>query len=195
MMEDKTKRSLLIVDEAHSTGLYGKNGEGFCVELGLEKEVFCRIMTFGKAVACHGAVVLAPTDFRSFLVNFARPFIYSTSPPILSFMKAQKSLECISKHPEWRNNLQENTNYLAQLLNVKSTKSSQLQSPIIPFLHADFQKLKKFEGQLEEQHIFVKAIGSPTIPKGEERLRFSIQRQHTCSDLEVLAELVNSNFR
>ncbi|MGB1218862.1 MAG: aminotransferase class I/II-fold pyridoxal phosphate-dependent enzyme [Flavobacteriales bacterium] len=190
----KKHKGLLIVDEAHTTGLYGDKGEGFCVELGLEKEIFCRIMTFGKAVACHGAVVLGPTDFRSFLINFARPFIYSTSPPILSFMKAQKSLDCISKHPEWRANLQENASYLAQCLGIQSKETNPFQSPIIPFLDTDFQKLKEFERQLEKQHIFVKAIGSPTIPKGEERLRFSIQRQHTSSDLELLAGLVNDVF-
>ena len=70
----------LIVDEAHSNGIYGKDGAGLVVELGLEKTVFARVITFGKAFGCHGAAVLGSQDLIAFLINFSRSFIYTTAP-------------------------------------------------------------------------------------------------------------------
>ncbi|MBL4654010.1 MAG: aminotransferase class I/II-fold pyridoxal phosphate-dependent enzyme, partial [Flavobacteriales bacterium] len=72
----------LIVDEAHATGLFGKKGEGRCVELGIQNEVFARVHTYGKALGCHGAIVLGSETLRSYLINFSRSFIYTTALPI-----------------------------------------------------------------------------------------------------------------
>jgi len=70
----------LIVDEAHSIGIYGKDGRGLIAELGLEDKVFAAIYTFGKAVGFHGAIIASSSVLRDYLINFCRPFIYTTAP-------------------------------------------------------------------------------------------------------------------
>ena len=72
----------LILDEAHSNGLYGEKGEGLAVALGLEKRIFARLLTFGKAAGCHGAGIAGSKTLKEYLVNYARPFIYTTSLPV-----------------------------------------------------------------------------------------------------------------
>ena len=71
----------LIVDEAHATGVIGKRGEGLVQDLDLQNDCFARIHTFGKALGCHGAVILGSQTLRNYLINFCRPFIYSTAIP------------------------------------------------------------------------------------------------------------------
>ena len=82
--ELKGKSLDLIVDEAHATGIFGELGRGLVYELGLCEHVFARIMTFGKALGTHGAAVLGNNELRSFLINFSRSFIYTTSASFLS---------------------------------------------------------------------------------------------------------------
>src|SRR5664279_1456950 len=74
----------LIVDEAHATGVIGRRGEGLVQELEIQNRCFARMHTFGKALGCHGAVILGSQTLRDFLVNFCRPFIYSTAMPPVS---------------------------------------------------------------------------------------------------------------
>ena len=71
----------VIVDEAHGVGVFGHNGGGLCQELGLESKIFCRVATFGKAFGIHGAAMLGSTTLKSYLINYARPLIYSTALP------------------------------------------------------------------------------------------------------------------
>ena len=77
----KQHQVYLVIDEAHATGVFGKNGEGLLQELGLENDVFARIITFGKALGSHGAAILGSKALTQYLINFARPFIYTTALP------------------------------------------------------------------------------------------------------------------
>jgi len=82
LAEFSTKEGLhLIVDEAHAIGVFGQNGAGLVQELGIEKQLFARIITFGKALGCHGAAILGSEELKTFLINFARSFIYTTGLP------------------------------------------------------------------------------------------------------------------
>ena len=98
----------LIVDEAHSTGVFGNNGEGLVQELNLETKVFARIHTFGKALGCHGAAIVGSKDLRNFLINYARTFIYTTAMPlhnILSIKYAIKELSLTTELKKLNNNI------------------------------------------------------------------------------------------
>lgn len=190
----KKHNALLIVDEAHSTGLFGKQGKGLCVELGLEKEIFLRVMTFGKAVGCHGAVVLSSITFRQFLINFARPFIYTTAPSNFDFLKARKSVECLALHPEWIVKLKENTNTFSKLLNTITKEKQIHKSPIIPFVSPNINALRSFENIGLKHGFQFKSILSPTVLRGEERIRFSIQRLHTKDQFAKIGEILKSHF-
>lgn len=189
-----TYNALLIVDEAHSTGIFENHGRGLCVDLGIENDVFIRLMTFGKAIGSHGAVLLGSQTLRNFFINFSRPFIYSTAPTCFDFLKAQKSVECISLHPEWIQDLKENVSLFSKMLQEITNTNHKHQTPIIPFINSNIDALKQFE-QLGLQHDFqFKSILSPTVARGQERIRFSIQRSHSTEHFAKIGELLKSHF-
>jgi len=162
----------LIVDEAHSGGVFGENGQGLIFKLGLENDVFARIHTFGKALGCHGAVVLGSKDLQDYLVNFSRSFIYTTalSPhsvaTIISSYAHLESSNCVKL-------LQEKIYFFKKEINLKGLEclfiksNSAIQCCVIP----GNDKVKNVEKYLLEKGYLVKAVLSPTVPKNKERLR------------------------
>ena len=95
----------LIIDEAHATGVIGERGEGLVQQLALQKKCFARVHTFGKALGCHGAIVLASEMLRNYLINFSRAFIYTTALPEASVAAIQASYEIFPGLNEGRNHL------------------------------------------------------------------------------------------
>ncbi len=179
----------LVVDEAHALGVFGEKGEGLIQSLGLQDKVFARIMTFGKGLGCHGAAVLGSQELKSYLVNFARSFIYTTglSPhSVATILVAYQHLEtertAIDK-------LRENIIHFNQEKNLMGLKpmfvrsKSAIQSAIIP----GNQNVKLIANQLQEKGFDVKAILSPTVPEGQERLRFCI---HAFNSKEEISEVL-----
>jgi 8-amino-7-oxononanoate synthase len=182
----------LVVDEAHSLGVFGENGEGLVQMLGLQDQVFARIMTFGKGLGCHGAAVVGSQELKDYLVNFARSFIYTTglSPhSVATILVAYQHLKTENKIIE---QLRENIVHFNQEKNLLGLKpmfvrsKSAIQSAIIP----GNQNVKSIANQLQEKGFDVKAILSPTVPEGQERLRFCLHSYNSRQEIsEVLALL------
>ncbi|TDD78083.1 aminotransferase class I/II-fold pyridoxal phosphate-dependent enzyme [Flavobacterium caseinilyticum] len=181
--------SYLVVDEAHALGVFGSKGEGFVQMLGLQDHVFARIMTFGKGLGCHGAAILGSVDLKDYLVNFARSFIYTTglSPhAVATILIAYQHLETDSDSIL---KLRENIVHFNQEKNMMSLKplfvrsKSAIQSAIIP----GNEKVKTIANQLQEKGFDVKAILSPTVPEGQERLRLCL---HSYNSPEEIAEVL-----
>ena len=182
----------LVVDEAHALGVFGSKGEGFVQMLGLEDHVFARIMTFGKGLGCHGAAILGSVELRDYLVNFARSFIYTTglSPhSVATILVAYQFLEKDKKNIEI---LRANIIHFNQEKNMLGLKplfvrsKSAIQSAIIP----GNEKVKAIANQLQGYGFDVKAILSPTVPEGQERLRFCLHSYNSTQEIsEVLALL------
>jgi len=179
----------LVVDEAHALGVFGDCGEGLVQMLGLQNAVFARIMTFGKGLGCHGAAIVGPNDLKNYLVNFARSFIYTTglSPhSVASILVAYQHLETENKA---LGILRENINHFNQEKNILGLKpmfvrsKSAIQSAIIP----GNQNVKLIANQLQEKGFDVKAILSPTVPEGQERLRFCL---HSFNSKEEISEVL-----
>ncbi|MFV8371789.1 aminotransferase class I/II-fold pyridoxal phosphate-dependent enzyme [Flavobacterium sp. LB2P74] len=183
----------LVVDEAHALGVFGdpetSGGEGFVQMLGLQNHVFARIMTFGKGLGCHGAAILGSAELRDYLVNFARSFIYTTglSPhSVATILIAYQHLESDSASIL---KLKENIVFFNQQKNLLSLKplfvrsKSAIQSAVIP----GNEKVKVIANQLQEKGFDVKAILSPTVPEGQERLRFCL---HSYNSQEEIAEVL-----
>ena len=179
----------LVVDEAHALGVFGDNGEGLIQMLGLQDAVFARIVTFGKGLGCHGAAIIGCNELKKYLVNFARSFIYTTglSPhAVATILVAYQHLE-IEK--EAIKNLRKNVIHFNQEKNqfgltplfVRS--KSAIQSAIIP----GNQNVKSIANQLREKGFDVKAILSPTVPEGQERLRFCL---HSYNSREEISEVL-----
>lgn len=184
-------KALLVVDEAHALGVFGEKGEGVIQSQQLQSKVFARIMTFGKGLGCHGAAILGNTDLIDYLVNFARSFIYTTGLSPHSVATILVAYQNLNQSVELQK-LKENITFFnqqKQLLGIKPLfvySKSAIHSAIIP----GNDKVKKIASQLQEKGFEVKAILSPTVPEGQERLRFCLHSYTTESEMKnVLDEL------
>lgn len=185
----------LVVDEAHALGVLGTNGLGLIQELGLQKDVFARIITFGKAMGCHGAAILGSSQLKTYLINFARSFIYTTalSPHTLAAILA--AYEYLPEEGK-KDVTQLKKNILiykerAAKLNLQKhfiSSDSAIQSLVV----SGNKKVKTVSKKLEEKGFDVKPIISPTVPEGQERLRFCIHSYNTKEELELVLELVKT---
>lgn len=179
----------LVVDEAHTLGVFGEKGQGLTQDLQLHNRIFARIMTFGKGLGCHGAVVLGSPELKEYLVNFARSFIYTTglSPhSVATILVAYQHLEV---EKESIDQLRQNIVFFNQQKNLLGLKpmfvrsNSAIQSAIIP----GNENVKRIAQQLQDKGFDVKAILSPTVPEGQERLRFCI---HSCNTQEEISQIL-----
>ena len=162
----------IILDEAHAGGIYGPIGNGLAVEMGIEKELFARVITFGKAWGNAGAVVLGSQTLIDFLINFARPFIYSTAPSPYHVLSLSTTLDFLKTQNGLREKLKENIDFFIQ--HTKSSHWGSSKTAIQTFFIAGNQAVKKKASELQEKGFAVKAIVYPTVPKGEERIRITL---------------------
>jgi 8-amino-7-oxononanoate synthase len=179
----------IVLDEAHSTGVMGENGNGMAIERSLHKKVFVRIYTFGKAMGIHGAVVVGTNSIRDYLINFARPFIYTTalSPHDIA------SVRCAFKYLTLNKNLQLNLKnniekFLSETVQVKNRTQSKsaIQTLIVPG-NDNVRSVAKY---LNEKGFDVRPILSPTVPKGLERLRISLHSFNSALEIEKFTSLL-----
>jgi 8-amino-7-oxononanoate synthase len=186
----------LVIDEAHALGVFGSpetsGGEGVIQSLGLQDKVFARIMTFGKGLGCHGAAILGSAELKSYLVNFARSFIYTTglSPhSVATILVAYQHLATEKTTLQaLRNNIlffnQEKLRLGLKPLFVYS--KSAIQCAIIP----GNDKVKSIATQLQQKGFDVKPILSPTVPEGQERLRFCLHSYNSEKEITEVLELL-----
>lgn len=186
--------SHLVLDEAHAIGVFGENGEGLVQTQNLQNKAFARIVTFGKALGCHGAAILGSNDLKNYLVNFARSFIYTTalSPHsvatiLIAYRHLQNANTAIQK-------LKSNIQFFNQqklLLGLKPMfvySKSAIQCAIIP----GNEKVKSIANQLQENGFDVKPILSPTVPEGQERLRFCLHSYNSEKEISDVLQHLNS---
>lgn len=177
----------LIVDEAHATGVIGEKGEGLVQALGLQEHCFARIHTFGKAVGCHGAVILGSRLLRDYLVNFSRPFIYTTALPAA----AVKAIGvAYSLFPA----MQKERGHLHHLIKIFREKAAGLHmcrsiTPIQGIIIPGNDNVKRSAALLQDSGFDVRPILYPTVPKDQERLRIVL---HSFNTEEQVAELIIS---
>ncbi len=181
----------LIVDEAHSGGLYGPEGSGLCVELGLEKEIFARIITFGKAWGNAGAVVLGSQILRDFLINFARPFIYSTAPSPVHVHSLLSTMAFIKKQDAPREKLKENIEFFQSLCSGDAWGKSQ--TAIQTFFVSGNQALRAAAKKAQSAGFAVKPIVYPTVAKGQERIRITLNALSKQEDMQALIHTLNNH--
>ncbi len=174
----------LIIDEAHAVGVFNK---GLIQELNIETAIFARIITFGKALGCHGAVVLGSKELKQYLINFSRSFIYTTglSPHSLATIKFAYS-ELIES--DTKEKLQKNILFFKKEINRLQLDFITSNSAIHCCIISGNENVKKIAKQLKEKGFDVKAILSPTINKGEERLRFCLHSYNSFEEITAVLE-------
>ncbi len=177
----------LIVDEAHATGVFGKGGEGRVVELGLEDRVLARVHTFGKALGSHGAIVLGSKTVRSYLINFARSFIYTTALPFHSLASVRCAYEYLASDKEQIAGLKERVKLFKTLIGSElADKMIPSESAIQCVVIAGNSKVKAVAKGIQESGYDVRAIMHPTVPSGAERLRICLHSFNTEAEIENL---------
>ena len=183
----------LIVDEAHATGVFGHQGEGVVQRDHLQDKVLARVHTFGKAMGTHGAIVLGSNNLRSYLVNFARSFIYTTALPMHALAAIEAAYELI---PTWHQ-AREHLDRLIDLFQDTLGKATRYEilpsaSPIQGVIVAGNHQAKHLAEQIEAAGFYVKAILSPTVPAGQERLRICLHAFNTKAQLDQLMNMISS---
>jgi 8-amino-7-oxononanoate synthase len=178
----------LIVDEAHAAGVTGAQGEGLAQHVQLHKKCFARIYTFGKAVGCHGAIIVGSALLRNYLVNFARPFIYSTALPEISLAAIKTAYEIFPSMQAERDHLQQLVNLFQQApcRFEKLVSSTPIQVVVIPGNDA----VKEVAVLLQEAGMDVRAILYPTVPRGSERLRIVLHAFNSLQEVQQLCQLL-----
>ena len=183
----------LIVDEAHSTGIFGENGQGLVVEQELQPFVFARIYTFGKALGCHGAAIAGDNILIQYLVNFARSFIYTTAMPLHAVLTIQSAILALPDTKE-RAKLSSNITYFKEMItrfnlqHIFISSSGPIQSAVI----ASAQEVKEISRKLMEHHFDAKAILHPTVPLGQERIRFCVHSYNTYAQIQEILFLLST---
>jgi 8-amino-7-oxononanoate synthase len=164
----------LIVDEAHAVGIYGNHGSGYVEHIGREDQVFLTINTAGKALGVSGAFVAGPQWAIDFLIQRARPFIFSTAPPPPVAAALEASLDVIRDEPERRLRLLENACRLRRLLDDSGLNIPVSNSQIIPVVLGDNQRATYAAEELQREGFDVRALRPPTVPAGTARLRVTV---------------------
>jgi 8-amino-7-oxononanoate synthase len=176
----------LIVDEAHATGVFGALGKGLVCDLSLEKKIFARLHTYGKAMGTHGGAIVGSKLLREYLLNFARSFIYTTALPFHSLFSIRCAYTLLQEADETIISLHKNIEKFRSLMtDVNGLLEST--SPIQSIVIAGNNNVTSLAAHLINKGFDVKPIISPTVPKGKERLRLCI---HAFNSEEEIKNLV-----
>jgi 8-amino-7-oxononanoate synthase len=182
----KKYKACIIVDEAHSTGTIGAEGKGLVIAEQLQDDVDIRIHTFGKAMGIHGACVTGSSLLIDYLINFSRSFIYTTAFSPHSFISVQESFLYLEQHPERISMLHTNIQ-LFQSYVKDHVHYIHSDSPIQVLKVKGNDRVKYIAEQIQKSGFDVRPIVSPTVKKGEERIRFCIHAFNTEKEIQELA--------
>ncbi|MDR6560276.1 MULTISPECIES: 8-amino-7-oxononanoate synthase [unclassified Arcicella] len=182
----------LIVDEAHATGVFGKHGEGLVNELQVENKVFARIITFGKALGCHGAIIVGSNTLRNYLINFARSFIYTTSAPMHSHISVQCAYDLLQSDTFSNKNLHHLIDFFKRQARLNSTiELIESPSAIQCIIISGNENCRAVANTLQSKGLDIRPIVSPTVPKGKERLRICLHDFNTEEQILQIFEVLN----
>lgn len=178
----------LIVDEAHAVGLYHF---GLVNRLHLEQRVFARLVTFGKALGCHGAIVLGSNSLKNYLVNFARSFIYTTALPPHQLASIKMAYQLLQESADKIENLKGNITLFKQKMSANASILIDSESAIQCVLMKNSNIAKEVANHLQNAGLDVRPILSPTVPQGSERMRICLHSFNTEEEINLLTDTLN----
>ena len=186
----KEYNAMVMVDEAHGTGVFGENGRGVVEYFNLDNEVDVVMGTLSKAIGSLGGYVCGDDDLISYLRNKARPFMYTTALPPAVCAASIASINLIQEDPSLREALWNNVCCIKERLGLLGIDMISSQSQIIPLLIGDTQKAVDISKLLYERGVLIPAIRPPTVPANSSRLRMTVMSSHTQDDLERLFKVL-----
>jgi len=188
----RRENCMLLLDEAHATGVLGPTGAGLAEELGIAEGITAGVGTLSKALGGIGGFVAASRDVCDLVVNRGRPFIYTTALPAAACEAARAALRIVRSEPGGRRRLLDlskrlRTRLLEEGFDIGAEKpGASVSTPIVPIILGGPERALAFAAALLEGGIFCPAIRPPTVPPGTSRLRISLTVEHTEDDMERL---------
>ena len=185
--------SLLMIDEAHSTGVFGHSGRGLTEHFGLEGKIPVVMGTLSKALGSAGGFIAGSRVLKETLINRAREFIYTTAPVPAVSGAAIASIEWIEKNPGKLKKFWRMVGEVRARLKEIDFDLMASEGPIIPLLVGDTQKTLKLRDFLKKEGVFVPAVRPPTVPKNTDRLRISLKASHTPAEIDQLLKALRKS--
>jgi 8-amino-7-oxononanoate synthase len=182
--------AMLMVDEAHATGVFGELGRGVGEQLGLDARIDVRMGTLSKALGCGGGFVCGRRSLVDWLVNRARSYIFSTALPPSVAAAAAAALEIVRDEPHRRQRLLQRAGWLAEELRRRGWSVGRTQSQIVPLVVGEPRRALEVSADLLKRGLWVPAIRPPSVPQGESRLRIGLSYAHDDSMIERLLSAV-----
>jgi 8-amino-7-oxononanoate synthase len=181
--------AMLLVDEAHATGVFGEHGRGVCEHAGVEAGVHVRVGTLSKALGSIGGFVVGRQSLIEWLANRARPYVFSTAAPDATAAAALEALRIVRDEPHRRRELLQHATELRATFANQGWRLGDTQSQIIPLFVGDPQRTMRLMDTLLDRGLFVPGIRPPSVPEGESLLRISLSYAHTS---EMQAQLLSA---
>ncbi|QPA32913.1 8-amino-7-oxononanoate synthase [Thermaerobacillus caldiproteolyticus] len=186
----KRYNAILMVDEAHSSGIYGEQGEGLAHHFRLQNEVDIQMGTFSKALGCFGAYVTGEQWLIDYLMNKMRSFIFTTALPPAVLGSIEKAIEIVQTEQERRETLQTHSHYFRHELKKLGFHIGESTTHIVPIIIGPNDLTVRFSERLQEHGIAAVAIRPPTVPEGTSRIRFSLTSAFTKAELDWALEQI-----
>lgn len=183
----KEYECMVMVDEAHATGVWGKRGRGLCEQFNVESEADIRVGTLSKALGSAGGFVAGSRRLIDWLANRSRSYVFSTAQPAAVAAAAEAALWILKEEPYRREELRKRAQYLREKLGNHGWDIGQSRSQIIPVVVGDPKRALSLSAHLRKRGFFVPAIRPPSIPPGRSLLRISLSYGHTMNMVERLA--------
>jgi 8-amino-7-oxononanoate synthase len=182
-------QAILLVDEAHATGVFGRQGRGAAEHFGLEDQVHVRVGTLSKALGCMGGFVAGTRSLIEWLVNRARPYVFSTAMPAANATAAMAALDIVENEPRRRVELLARAERFRTRLADQGWNIGRSASQIVPIIVGEPSRAVALSAALRKRGLYVPAIRPPTVPDGESCLRISLTHGHT---EEMIAKLLEA---
>src|SRR5665213_1614161 len=179
---------LLLLDEAHATGVYGQAGAGLADELGLRQSIDVSILTLSKALGGIGGAVCASKNFCHAMMNYGRAYLFSTGVPAAVAAAAEAAIQVLIDEPGRQARLRKNANFVRKELSGMSLTIPAGDSPIVPIIIGAEDKTIAASEQLLEAGLLVMPIRPPTVTKGSSRLRITLSSEHTDDEIACLLQ-------
>lgn len=182
--------AIMMVDDAHSSGVLGRNGRGTVDHFNLHGRVHVQVGTLSKAIGVLGGYVCGSKDLIDYLYHRARPFLFSTSHPPAVTAACSAAFDLLESEPERLQTLWDNTKYFKAALLDKGFDTGVSETPITPILVGEAKTAHEFSAALFEEGLWATGIGFPTVPKGKARVRTIVTAGHTTAHLDQAVEIL-----
>jgi len=181
--------AIMMIDDAHSSGVLGRNGRGTVDHFGLHGRVHIQVGTLSKAIGVLGGYVCGSKDLIEFLYHRARPFLFSTSHPPAVAAACLAAFDVLEREPERIQNLWDNTKYFKQGLSSAGFNTGMSETPITPVIVGEAKTAHQLSAALFEEGVLATGIGFPTVPEGKARVRTIVTATHTREELDRALEI------